>query len=91
MSDAKSLEDAAGESFDNMMDALDVFFHVAVCPNHTEQDRQEAFGQARQCFIDFAYDGEDPENQTPAPRAARPATVASDAKEQNAPTSAKVH
>jgi|ERR1700726_2547926 len=47
--------------FDAMMEALGDFFHMAVCPNHSPAERTEAFKAAREAFLKFAYDGEDPD------------------------------
>jgi hypothetical protein len=85
--------------FDTMMQALDAFFHMAVCPNHTPDERGLALKMAREAYIGFAYDGEDPEG--PEVVGAAPAIIESehqhehvlgdDDPAQNAPTSNKVH
>ena len=92
-------DDATGTAFDSMMDSLDSFFHIAVCPNHSQQDQQDAFELARDAFIDFAYDGADPDagaKERPTPPTTPPgisnhAQRSADDKAQNAPTSFKVH
>jgi len=96
-------DEADDDAFDTMMSALDVFFHVAKCPNHSKEERQEALKEAADAFA--AYVGYDPltgpENGTEA--AAR--EVVADLIEKyvpkdvvpdgipvpNAPTSNKVH
>jgi hypothetical protein len=42
--------------FDTMMEALEIFFHMASCPNHTPAERTKAFELARDAFAAFAYD-----------------------------------
>lgn len=41
---------------DELMDALDVFFHVNECPNHTDDERREAYQQARAAFFALITD-----------------------------------
>lgn len=40
--------------FDDMMDTLDAYFHVATCPDHTREERVEAFKLAHDCYNRFA-------------------------------------
>lgn len=47
--------------FDTMMEALDLYFHVTSCPNHTHEERQQAYYNARQAFIDFNGDEDEDE------------------------------
>lgn len=49
--------------FDTMMQALDAFFHMAVCPNHSPDERGLALKIAREAYIEFAYNGDDPEDE----------------------------
>ena len=46
------------DPFDNMMSALDWYFHVTSCRNHSNNERLEAFREARDAFIAFAGDDE---------------------------------
>ncbi len=89
-------EEANEDAFDAMMSALDVFFHVAVCPNHSKEERQDALKQAKETFA--AYVGYDPltgpEDMAPGEpvetvTTPSPSTVL--LYEGNAPTSNKVH
>lgn len=66
------------DDFDAMMYALDVFFHVTECPNHSGAERMNAYAAAKQAFTLFVGGFEDHD------AAAEPATP-------NAPTSNKVH
>jgi hypothetical protein len=85
------------EDFDTMMNALDALFHVAVCPNHSDDERQAAFQCARDAYIDFAYGGEDPEFEpevigvADASPPGNHERVLGDEDKQNAPSSRRVH
>ena len=46
------------DPFDEMMSALDWYFHVTSCRNHSDAERLEAFGEAREAFAAFAGDDE---------------------------------
>ena len=84
-------EKSEDSGLETLMDALEVFFHMATCPDHTPVERGEAFQLARKSFIAFAYDGEDPEAGDDD-NDEKPVTVLSaDDPAQNAPTSGKVH
>lgn|SRR5579864_33171 len=61
MSEAKSANESpeAGDhdaEFHTMMEALEVYFHVTSCQNHTPEERREAYLQARTAFVAFAFD-----------------------------------
>ena len=46
------------DPFDEMMSALDWYFHVISCRNHSNAERLEAFLGAREAFAAFAGDDE---------------------------------
>ena len=46
------------DPFDEMMSALDWYFHVTSCRNHSNAERLEAFREAREAFAAFAGDDE---------------------------------
>ena len=49
------------DPFDEMMSALDWYFHVTSCRNHSNAERLEAFREAREAFAAFAGDLRDDE------------------------------
>ena len=84
------------DDFDEMMDALDAFFHVTTCPNHSDAECIEAFGLAYQAYYKFAGDPDDTTGDVIGVVDARPPgnhdqRVLGDDDRQNAPTSRKVH
>jgi len=80
-------EEVEADEFDAMMSALDMFFHVHRCPNHSGAERMAAYAQAEQAFATFCgFDTVDfvgPEGGDE--------DVAGDEPTPNAPTSNKVH
>jgi hypothetical protein len=81
------------DDFDEMMDALDAFFHVTTCPNHSDAERKEAFGLAYQAYYKFAGDPDDTTGDASPPGIGNHNRqhVLGDDDKQNAPTSMKVH
>jgi hypothetical protein len=74
-------------AFDTMMEALEMYFHMATCPDHTKEERTQAFVHARDSFAAFAYDDE-----TPAPEPQkREHVLGDDDPKQNAPSTDTVH
>ena len=86
-------EEAENDAFETMMSALDVFFHVAKCPNHSKEERQDALKAAADAFAEYVgYDPltGPPDEMEPVVTSKSPADTML-AFEGNAPTSNKVH
>jgi hypothetical protein len=45
--------DPLDDGFDTMMSALDTYFHVSTCRDHTSRERAEAFHAAHDSFVAF--------------------------------------
>lgn len=79
-----------GKNFGTMMEALEWYFHVTSCNNHTPSERREAYMEARTAFVAFAYNGDEsaalgePQDETEE-------VLGEDDPAQNAPGSNKVH
>ena len=46
------------DPFDMMMLALDLYFHVVTCPDHSNAERHDALRAAHESFL--AFTGDDP-------------------------------
>lgn len=88
-------EEAEADAFETMMSALDVFFHVAMCPNHSREERQDALKDAKEAFAAFVgYDpltGPDDQEEEEALPPSDELGVDVALPRANAPTSNKVH
>jgi hypothetical protein len=93
-------DEVEGERFDSMMDALGAFFHMSTCANHTDDERRAAFKLAREAYVAFAFDGDDPDpvashgvkgGEGVIGSGNHNRTVSVGGKLPNAPTSIKVH
>jgi len=51
--------------FDTMVSALDWYFHVTSCREHTDDERREAFAATRDSYAGFS--GDDLANEVNAP------------------------
>lgn len=58
-------EQDTDEQFEGLMQALELYFHVTSCRNHTKEERTQAYMLARTAFMEFAYD-EDADEATDA-------------------------